>query len=176
MWHFYGKLANRLPLSFRHPNRIFLSNGKHPTSLELEFRLQFPCGTPSTELSDFRQSEQSTNERECKPTLKHMWKMELTWISISHWLFRCRYSDSRDVVAGSPSFSCSTTRAPNRRACSRLGGSSPHQGPVVRRLISTNTGLNFNPDFFFLSSKALSHIIFFILFRACKCQNVDKRN
>ena len=30
MWHFYGKLVNRLSLCFRHPNRIFLSNGKHP--------------------------------------------------------------------------------------------------------------------------------------------------
>ena len=30
MWHFYGKLVNRLPFCFRHPNRIFLSNGKHP--------------------------------------------------------------------------------------------------------------------------------------------------
>ena len=30
MWHFYGILANRLPLCFRHPNRIFLLNGKHP--------------------------------------------------------------------------------------------------------------------------------------------------
>ena len=25
-----GKLVNRLPSCFRHPNRIFLSNGKHP--------------------------------------------------------------------------------------------------------------------------------------------------
>ena len=32
MWHFYGKLVNRLPLCFRHPNQIFLSNGKHPMS------------------------------------------------------------------------------------------------------------------------------------------------
>ena len=30
MWHFYGILANRLPLCFRHLNRIFLLNGKHP--------------------------------------------------------------------------------------------------------------------------------------------------
>ena len=30
MWHFYGKLVNRLPLCFRPLNRIFLSNGKHP--------------------------------------------------------------------------------------------------------------------------------------------------
>ena len=30
MWHFYGILANRLPLCFRQPNRIFLLNGKHP--------------------------------------------------------------------------------------------------------------------------------------------------
>ena len=30
MWYFNGKLVNRSPLCFRHPNRIFLSNGKHP--------------------------------------------------------------------------------------------------------------------------------------------------
>jgi len=30
MRRFYGKLVNRLQLNFRHPNRIFLSNGKHP--------------------------------------------------------------------------------------------------------------------------------------------------
>ena len=33
MWHFYGKLVNCLPLSFQHPSRIFLSNGKHPGSV-----------------------------------------------------------------------------------------------------------------------------------------------
>ena len=38
------------------------------TSLEFEFRLQFPCGSPSTELPDFRQSARSGNERECKQT------------------------------------------------------------------------------------------------------------
>ena len=44
-------------------------------------------------------------------------------ISISHRLFRCRYSNSRDVVTSSPSFSRLTARAP-RRACSqaRLSG------------------------------------------------------
>ena len=41
------------------------------TSLELEFHLQFPRDSPSTELSDFRQSVQSGNERECKQTLKN---------------------------------------------------------------------------------------------------------
>ena len=40
------------------------------TSLEFEFRLQFPCGSPLTELSDFCQSERSGNERESKQTLK----------------------------------------------------------------------------------------------------------
>ena len=40
------------------------------TSLEFEFRLQFPYGSPSTELSDYRQSAGSGNERECKQTLK----------------------------------------------------------------------------------------------------------
>ena len=43
------------------------------TSLEFEFCLQFPCDCPSTELSDFRQSAQSGNERECKENIeKHM--------------------------------------------------------------------------------------------------------
>ena len=37
-------------------------------SLEFEFHLQLPCGSPSTELSDFRQSARSGNERE---TLKN---------------------------------------------------------------------------------------------------------
>ena len=40
------------------------------TSLEFEFHLQFPCGSPSTELSDFCQSARIGNERECKQTLK----------------------------------------------------------------------------------------------------------
>ena len=40
------------------------------TSLEFEFHLQFPCGSPSTELSDFPQSALSGNERECKQTKK----------------------------------------------------------------------------------------------------------
>ena len=31
----------------------------------------FPCGSPSTELLDFRQSAQSGNERKCKQTLKN---------------------------------------------------------------------------------------------------------
>ena len=39
-------------------------------------------------------------------------------ISISHRLFRCRYSNSRDVVASSPSFSRPAARVP-RRACSQ---------------------------------------------------------
>jgi len=37
-------------------------------SLEFEFHLQFPCGSPSTELLDFRQSARSGNK--CKQTLK----------------------------------------------------------------------------------------------------------
>ena len=38
-------------------------------------------------------------------------------VSISNRLFQCRYSNSRDVVASSPSFSCPTARSP-RRGCS----------------------------------------------------------
>ena len=39
-------------------------------SLEFEFHLQFPCGSPSTELSDFCQSARSRKECECKETMK----------------------------------------------------------------------------------------------------------
>ena len=35
-----------------------------------EFHLQFPCGSPSIELSDFRQSARSGNKREYKQTFK----------------------------------------------------------------------------------------------------------
>ena len=93
------------------------------TSLEFEFHLQFPCGLPSTELSDFRQSARSGNEHECKQILKGTCKRVMTSllmssppISISHRLFRCRYSNSREVLSNSPSFSRPDPRAP-RRAC-----------------------------------------------------------
>ena len=87
------------------------------TSLEFEFHPQFPCGSPSTELLDFCQSVQSGNKHECKQTLKNMsLLMSSPLISISHWLFQCRYSNSRNVVASSPSFSHPTTRSP-QRAC-----------------------------------------------------------
>ena len=39
-------------------------------------------------------------------------------------------------------------------------------GPVVRRPISANPGLNFNPGFYFFCSKAVFRIIFSTLFRA----------
>ena len=79
---------------------------------------------PSTELSVFRQSVQRGSECGCKQTLKNMWKhaprvdtllMSSPPISILHWLFQYRYSNSRDIVAISPSFT-PTTRAP-QRAC-----------------------------------------------------------
>ena len=62
---------------------------------------------PLTELSDFRQSVQSGSECGCKQTLKNMWKhaprvdtllMSSPPISILHWLFQCRDSNSRDIV------------------------------------------------------------------------------
>ena len=93
------------------------------TSLEFEFHLQFPCGSPSTKMSDFRQSARRRNERECKQTLKntcqgswrHYWyRLRQSAFRI---VFRCRYSNSRDAVASSPSFSRPTARAPPR-ACS----------------------------------------------------------
>ena len=41
------------------------------TPLEFEFHLQFPCGSPLPELSDFPQSEGSGKECECKQLLKN---------------------------------------------------------------------------------------------------------
>ena len=94
-------------------------------SLEFEFCFQFPWGSPSTELSDFCQLARSGNERECKQTLtQHVLRvmtsllMSSPPISILHWLFQCRYSNSKEVVASSFSFSCPAARAP-RRACSQ---------------------------------------------------------
>ena len=49
-------------------------------------------------------------------------------------------------------------------------------GPVVWTRVSTNPGLNFNPGFFIFLSKALSRIIFSILFRVSKYQIVGKEN
>ena len=45
-----------------------------------------------------------------------------------------------------------------------------NQGPVVRTPVNANPGLNFNLGFFFLSSKALSRVIFYILFISSNCR------
>ena len=42
------------------------------TSLEFEFHFQFPCGSPSTELSHFHHSRRSRNE--CKINVNKHWK------------------------------------------------------------------------------------------------------
>ena len=97
--------------------------GLATTSLELfEFHLQFLCGSTSTELSI------NLSANQCEPERAQMWTnieqhvprammsllMSSPPISISHRLFRCRYSNSRDVIASSRSFSCPTARAPRR--------------------------------------------------------------
>ena len=51
-----------------------------------------------------------------------------------------------------------------------------HQGRVVRRPVSANPGLNFNPGLFFFSSNAFSLKIFSILFGVANRQIVDKKN
>ena len=50
------------------------------------------------------------------------------------------------------------------------------QGPVVRKPVSTNPGLIFNPGFFFFLSKAHYQIIFSIRFRVFSHQIVRKEN
>ena len=47
-------------------------------------------------------------------------------------------------------------------------------GPVFRMPVNANLRLNFNPGFFFLLSKALSRIIFFVVFRVSNHQIVGK--
>ena len=49
-------------------------------------------------------------------------------------------------------------------------------GPVVGTPVSVNPGLNFNAGFFIFLSKALSWIIFSILFRVSNHQIVGKEN
>ena len=54
--------------------------------------------------------------------------------------------------------------------------SSTQQGPVVRTPVSANPGLNFNPGFLFLLSRALSRIVFSVLFIVSSHQIVGKEN
>ena len=65
-------------------------DGEALASLQFEFHLQLPCGSPSTELSVFRQSAQSGNESECKhvPRVMKSLLMSSPPISISHRLFQ----------------------------------------------------------------------------------------
>ena len=49
-------------------------------------------------------------------------------------------------------------------------------GLVVRKPISAQPGIKFNPGFFFLYSKGFSRIIFSVIFRASNHQLVDKKN
>ena len=50
------------------------------------------------------------------------------------------------------------------------------QGPVVRTPVTANPELNFNPGLFFFLSKALSRIVFAILFRVSNHQVVGEEN
>ena len=49
-------------------------------------------------------------------------------------------------------------------------------GPIIQTPVSANLRLNCNPGFFIFLSKALSRIIFSILFRASNHQIVGKEN
>ena len=83
-----------------------------------------PCGSQSTELSDFCQSAQSGNKLESKETLKNTCQgndIITNVISPNQHLastFSIQILNSRDVVASSPSLSCPDARAPCR-ACSQ---------------------------------------------------------
>ena len=160
-WKMDDHIVEYYSLRASSPGRSGGGAGKGSTSLEFEFRLQFPCGSPSTELSDFRQSARSGNERECKQTLKNTWNhvprvmimtslvMSSPPINISHGLFWCRYSNSRGVVASSSSFFLPAARAP-RRACSQAGN-------------TTNVTVNCNIVAAFTRYSFITQTLFFIL-------------
>ena len=57
-----------------------------------------------------------------------------------------------------------------------LGKGLDQVGPVVRRPISANPGLNFNLGFYFFCSKSFFRIIFSIPFIASDHQIMDKNN
>ena len=88
------------------------------TSLEFEFYLQFACGSPSTELSDFQQSARSGKERDCKQKTRAKGNGVITNVISANQHFASTYSFSRDVATRSPSFCRRAARAP-QRACSQ---------------------------------------------------------
>ena len=97
------------------------------SSLKFEFHLQFSCGSPSTELSDSRQSARKPKRARMQTNIeKHVPRVMTSIlvsslpITISHRLFWCTYSNSRDVAASSPSFSHPAARL-SSRASSEAG-------------------------------------------------------
>ena len=107
------------------------------SSLEFEFRLQFHCGFPvdchiSANQCECKQSLKNMWKiiANVISAIQHFASTFSTLVSPrfffsfvnfspalyypNAWnrLFRCRHSNSRDVVASSPSFSCPATRAP----------------------------------------------------------------
>ena len=90
-------------------------------------------------------------------------------ISISHRLFWCRYSNSKDVVASSPFFSCPATRAP-MGACSLANKwSQPSRFRPFDRapfIFVWRVIFSFFAFFFFISFS-----FFFSAFCCCKSRN-----
>ena len=92
------------------------------TSLEFEFQIQFPCGSPSTEQSDFHQSARRT-----RSDLNTHWKTRakgndvITSAISANQHFASTFSMQilkfQIVVASSPSFSRAAARKP-WKACS----------------------------------------------------------
>ena len=74
LMHLCPNISTVFQASSPEPSGSMAGKGRElaTTSLEFEFHLQFPCGFPSTKLSDFRQSAQSGNKRECKQKLTKM--------------------------------------------------------------------------------------------------------
>ena len=98
---------------------LWRRGGKRKESLQLRlWNLNSTCGSPSTELSDFRQSTRSGNERECKHVPRVMMSslMSSPSITISHRFFRCRYSNSRDELQALPPFPAPKTKCPGALA------------------------------------------------------------
>ena len=102
--------------------------------------------------------------------LSENWKILLDYKSEGNVLLFWDYSCFTLTTSASTSKLYASIQWENQNRC--FG----RQGPVVRRLISANLGLNFNLSFFFFCLKTFPRIGFAILFSVSNHQIVDEKN
>ena len=89
-----------------------------PPSIPLWLPINWAVNPSEQKKWEVERAQMETNIEQYVPRVMTSLLMSSPPISISHRLFQCRYSNSRDVIASSPFFSRPTARAP-RTACSQ---------------------------------------------------------